>query len=346
MRKNQNRNEQLDEYYDNLSSGTQESNSFADSLDGMRESDFAKVRRAPYAKRTKRRKNLLSAAISFAFILFCASVFVYCSYQIVLILMQYGEADDLYDEYAKQRRDALDGGEAVQVAALKADNESDPMKSYDEVASGGVILYDPSKYISQQTSSVKFQQTLVYLSSLKQTNPDTYGYIEIAGTRVDYPLVQSDDNDYYLYHSFTGDALKAGAIFVDFRNSRTLLYNRNTVIYGHNMESGAMFHSLINYKDESFFRSKQIVISTFDGIYTFEVFSFYETKADIDYFRTWFQNDDDFVNFCTEEEKNSMYHKDGITFDGNSVIITLSTCITGVTDGRYCLHAILVDIEK
>jgi len=168
----------------------------------------------------------------------------------------------------------------------------------------------------------------------------------VAGTRVDYPLVQSDDNDYYLYHSFTGDALKAGAIFVDFRNSRTLLYNRNTVIYGHNMESGAMFHSLINYKDESFFRSKQIVISTFDGIYTFEVFSFYETKADIDYFRTWFQNDDDFVNFCTEEEKNSMYHKDGITFDGNSVIITLSTCITGVTDGRYCLHAILVDIEK
>lgn len=328
------------------SSLEEQKNAFDSSLDEMRQSDFAEIRREPYAKKKKARKKLISGLISTVFIIFCAAVFCYCAYQITQILIQYGEADDLYDDYSSQYKDALAGADKVSVISLGKYAGSDSMKSYAEVASGGAVIYDPSEFINNVPTSAKFQQMLVFLSGLKQDNPDTYGYIDIAGTRVSYPMVQSSDNDYYLNHSFTGDALKAGAIFVDCRNSRTLLSNRNTIIYGHNMESGAMFHSVTGYKDESFFRNKQIVISTFDGIYTFEVFSFYETVATKDYFRTWFSGDQDFIEFCQAEEACSKYHKEGIEFTGNSVIITLSTCISGVTDGRYCLHAVLIGVER
>ena len=78
---------------------------------------------------------------------------------------------------------------------------------------------------------------------------------EFHNTSVDYPVVQGKDNDYYLHYTFKKDYLYSGTLFVDYRNSKSLLRNYNTVIYGHNMTDGSMFNTLYNFKDRKFFEN-------------------------------------------------------------------------------------------
>ena len=319
-------------------------NVFLDSLRDMRASDFQNQRRSPKEKGRTRRKS--GGIFSTVLLVVCVLVFLYCAGQIVYSLMEDARSDELYDDFSEKYRDAMEP-DAVNVLQLGRLTDASPMKTYAQIAKDGADIFNPSDYRPNTVQSVKLQKMLVFLSELKQENPDIFGYISVNGTRINYPVVQGRDNDYYLSHGFDGDTLKAGSIFADWRNSRTLLDNQNTVFYGHNMSTGAMFHDLTQYLDEDFFNTKQIILTTFDGIYTFEVFSIHESLANVNYFQTWFGTDAEFVAFCEQQEALSKYHKEGITFTGESRILTLSTCInSGMTDGRYALHAVLVKTER
>ena len=91
---------------------------------------------------------------------------------------------------------------------------------------------------------------------------------------------------------------------------------------------------------------KKVEITTFDGHYTFRVFSAYPTDKYDKYFRTYFSTDEEFVSFLNEREAKSLYHRDDISFTKDDIIITLSTCILGNEDGRYAIHAKLIKVEK
>ena len=179
------------------------------------------------------------------------------------------------------------------------------------------------------------------LMSLARINPDVYGWITVEGTNINYPLVQGEDNDYYLNHAYTGDYLPIGSIFVDFRCEESITRNFNTVIYGHNITTGTMFHDVTKFFKDEYFNNTYIYIYTLDGIYVYEPFSIYKTREDYNYFRTGFTSVEDFVEFAEELSGNSDKKKE-MSFGKNSRILTLSTCTNIVQTERYALHAKLI----
>ncbi|MCQ2353782.1 MAG: class B sortase [Clostridia bacterium] len=319
-------------------------NDFLESLDNLTPDQVA----ADAAGEKKKKSRIASFGIvRILIILLCFGVFGYCAYQLVDIGINYKLSDDLYDDIADKYREAMratdEGGERV--LRLPAVGIDKPMKNYADVLATGAEIYVSPEHDIEHVVTMRFQRFLVYLEDLRQENPDTYGYIDIAGTKISYPVVQGTDNEYYLRHAFNGSYLKAGAVFADHRNSRWIECNRNTVFYGHNLQNGSMFHQLEEYLNEDFFMSTPVEVSTYDGIYTFEVFSVYRTKMDYQYFETDFSSDEEFLEFCKEAEKNSLFHKEGITFEADDKLLTLSTCITGDSSGRYAIHAKLVKVE-
>lgn len=183
------------------------------------------------------------------------------------------------------------------------------------------------------------------LTSLRRINEDLYGWITVENTTINYPVVQGEDNDYYLDHAYNGDGLVNGSIFVDYRCSTSIADNYNTVLYGHNITSGAMFHDVTKFFRDAYFDSVYINVYTDEGIYVYEPFSVYETRHDYNYFRTDFSSVEEFISFAEEVRDNSaMTSKSHMTFDENDRILTLSTCTNGAYYARYALHAKLVKI--
>ena len=180
------------------------------------------------------------------------------------------------------------------------------------------------------------------LTSLKKANPDTYGWIKVEGTNIDYPVVKRGDNEYYLDHAYTGEYLPVGAIFADFRTSDTFSENLNLVIYGHNVNTGSMFGSLKEFLNKDVFYNNRITVYTMDGIFTYRPFCIHETPYDSGFINTAFDSWDGYVGFLNELAADSKIKApDGVTLNENTRILTLSTCTNGAADNRLALHAVL-----
>jgi sortase B len=192
------------------------------------------------------------------------------------------------------------------------------------------------------------QETLVgKIGQLKKINPDTVGWITIEGTVVNYPMVWSSTEDYYLRRDFYGKKLTSGTIFLDERNSPDITQNRNTVIYGHNMSDGSMFASVHDFASSTVFYGTKIEIATEKGIFIYTPFSVHESNAFDNYFETDFVSDEDFLNFCEQMAFISIYETD-TKFTKESQLITLSTCMKDPTskEQRFAVHAVLTQVIR
>ncbi len=205
--------------------------------------------------------------------------------------------------------------------------------------------------VSEDTSG-KYDEQLANmrasLSALKEQNDDIYGWIYIEGTNINHPVVRCDDNNYYLDHAYTGEYLPIGAIFADLTTKDLITDNYNTVIYGHNVVStgqSSMFHDVEKFLDVEFFNKTKIYIYTMDGAFVYQPVAIYDTVSDYFYFRTVFSGETDFLAFAKEMVANSK-HYTGAEFKSGDTMLTLSTCTNGAQNGRYSLHAKLVEIIK
>ncbi len=203
----------------------------------------------------------------------------------------------------------------------------------------------PALEVEQKTYNLELEKIRARLTSLAQINPDLYGYIVVDGTHINYPIVQGTDNDYYLNHVYNGDYLPIGSIFVDYRNDKTIDENYNTVIYGHNITSGAMFHDITLFYEEEYMNEKLITIYTMDGIFIYEPFSVYQARSDYNYFKTSFNSAAELVKFAETARENSRVQKD-ITFTEDDRLLTLSTCTNSENNLRYALHAKLIKVIR
>ncbi|KGX86240.1 class B sortase [Pontibacillus litoralis] len=162
-------------------------------------------------------------------------------------------------------------------------------------------------------------------NSLHQINKDIIGWISIDDTSIDYPILQAENNDYYLYRNYERDNTIAGSIFMDYRNN-VLTHDRNTVIYGHNMKDGSMFGSLDKYMNEDFFRSHNTIqYDTVYGKYNIEIVSAYETTTDEYYIQTDFHSDEEYLQFVQGIKEKSLYETD-TNISAEDKLVTLSTC--------------------
>lgn len=125
----------------------------------------------------------------------------------------------------------------------------------------------------------KPQKTSIDFEALKEINPDIVAWIRIPEV-FDYPVVQGEDNQYYLSHTFRKESNIAGSIFLDYRNSRDFT-DRKNIIYGHNMKDGSMFHVLRNFQDMDFYnKHREILLYLPDGsAQVYEIVEYEEVKA-------------------------------------------------------------------
>lgn len=180
---------------------------------------------------------------------------------------------------------------------------------------------------------------------LQAINEDIIGWITIEGTKIDYPVLQAEDNKYYLDRNYRKEHSRAGSIFMDYRNDYASLQDKNIILYGHRMKDDTMFNQLKKYVDKEFFDSHSIVyFDTLYDRYDAEIFAVYRTTTDFDYIKTNFESDEEFQEFLNIIEEKSL-HKTDVEVTKDDTILTLSTCdyMLDPDKGRLVVHAKIVD---
>ena len=194
-------------------------------------------------------------------------------------------------------------------------------------------LYD--KYGNMSILEVNFD-------NLKKINPDTVGWIKVNGTKINYPFVHTNDNEYYLKHTFDKTSNKKGWVFLDFRNDIENL-SKNTILYAHGLVNNQMFGSMRNVIKPSWYNNKNnhiITVATPSGTRHFKVFSSYTILPESYYITTNFKTDDEFKIFIDTIKQRSVYNY-GVDVNINDKILTLSSCYDN--EKRMVSHAKLID---
>lgn len=192
---------------------------------------------------------------------------------------------------------------------------------------------------------VKFPLINVNFQDLMKKNSDTVGWINVNHTNINYPFVQTSDNDYYLTHSYDKSSNEAGWVFLDFRNS-TNLKDKNNIIYAHSRLDKTMFGSLSKVLKSNWYTNKEnhiIRISTPEEDSLWQIFSVYVIKEETYYITTSFSNDDDYQKFLNTIKNRSRYNF-STTVNTNDRILTLSTCYSDTK--RTVVHAKLLKRSK
>ena len=192
--------------------------------------------------------------------------------------------------------------------------------------------------IENNTTNADKLNYIIDFESLIEKNSDTVVFLILPGTGIEYPVVQSDNNEFYLSHNFKKNINSAGWIFADYRNTLDGT-DKNIIIYGHNMRNGKMFSKLKNYLNPSWYDQedhKKIYFITPDGANIYEIFSVYEIEDEEYYLKTDF-NSNEFNNYInTIKLRSEIDFNVNITSDDS--IITLSTC-GNTNDYRIVIHA-------
>ena len=192
-------------------------------------------------------------------------------------------------------------------------------------------------YIKMNLINVNFNELLAI-------NNETKGWIQVNGTNINYPFVQTNNNDFYLTHSFNKSYNQAGWVFMDYRND-TVNYDRNTILYAHGMNNQTMFGSLRNILSSSWYNNTDnhvIKLSTPTENTLWQVFSVYHIETTNDYIQTEFASDEEYLEFLDMLKARSAVEFD-TTVSATDKILTLSTCYNK-TD-KVVMHAKLIKRE-
>ena len=196
----------------------------------------------------------------------------------------------------------------------------------------------------QQSESAVGEQAMVDLSAYLAQNPDFVAWLRIPGTNVDYPVVQTDDPDYYLNHTFSGKSSVVGTLF-SLADADYQAPGRNIAIYGHHLRSSGekMFTSLMRYKNPDFYEDNKTIV--LDSLYRhseYTIFAVVNMKAgDWEPSRTTFSGDAAFMAFVNRAKSESLYDT-GVEVGADDHILTLITCDRSYAgkEGRLVILAV------
>lgn len=182
------------------------------------------------------------------------------------------------------------------------------------------------------------------LAALQEVNPDVVGWIRIPDTKIDYPLLQGEDNDFYLKHTWKKEKNSVGSVFLEYRNSRELT-DYNTIVYAHNMRDGSMFATLRRYTDKYYWQKHPYVyVLTEAGAWRYEVFASYKAPVDSPTYGLSFLQKTTKAEFLIHALDESRYDTD-IFPEENDRILTLSTCTGSGYSSRWVVQARLKMME-
>ena len=179
----------------------------------------------------------------------------------------------------------------------------------------------------------------VDFTSLKSQNTDTIGWIKVNNTNIEFPVVKTTNNGYYLSRNFNKEYNLGGWIFADYKNKFDGT-DKNIVIYGHNMRDNSMFGTLKEVLKEEWYNNKEnheIIFVTENEEAKYQVFSVYEIEEEEYYINTKFENEEEFgkfINTLKQRSKNNF----NVEVNSSDNIVTLSTCANN-NKYRVVLHA-------
>ncbi len=224
--------------------------------------------------------------------------------------------------------------------------QSDYENLSDLKGNNSIVIRTPSVTIHYSEEEEDIELTVLEeYEALYNKNKRLIGWLEIDGTNIDYPVMQTTNNEYYLDHNYNQEYDKNGSLFLD-ADCDVVRRNTNLIIYGHHMKSGKMFGDLNKYSSESYCKEHSII--RFDTIYekgTYEVMYV---------FRSRIYNEDEvvfkyyqFFDASSEREFNSNMNEmaaialydTGVTASYGDELLTLSTCDYSETDGRFVVVA-------
>ena len=213
----------------------------------------------------------------------------------------------------------------------------EPQIEPDENSNSNIEANDYWDYINTPLISVDF-------NSLINKNNDTVAWVKLNGTNINYPVVQTTDNNYYLHHAFDNSYNEAGWVYMDYRNNPED-FNQNTIIYGHGMNNNTIFGSLRYVVDSWWYENPDnhiLKISTKYENTLWQVFSVYTIPEESYYLQTDFDDDEEFTEFLGNLSSRSFYNF-GVQLNQNDKIVTLSSCYNNQL--RVVLHAKLIKKE-
>lgn len=189
-------------------------------------------------------------------------------------------------------------------------------------------------------------ERMLQVAELKKTNSDIIGWLEITGTNISYPVLQGQDNEYYLNHSYTKEQVKGGSIFLD-KDYNFNKPSENLLIYGHRNTKGLMFEDLINYKNQDYYKQHPTIRFTttkedneYEIISAFNSRVYYQDETNV--FRYYyFVNADsisDYNDYINNVKQASLYDTGKTAIYGDQ-LLTLSTCDYSQKNGRFAVVA-------
>ena len=279
--------------------------------------------RVTYQQKKRRKKKLrFRKWVIVVFLIFFLSIFSFSAYKIYAWYSDNKKVDNLSDDVLKNTK-----------VKEKKDNDNT-----ENVNPPEDVFNDYWDYIKMNLLEVDFNELL-------KKNPDTVGWIEVKGTNINYPIVQTTDNSYYLTHAFDKTKNEAGWVFMDYRND-AVNFNQNTILYAHSRLTGSMFGSLKNILESSWYTNKNnhiIRLSTPTENTMWQVFSVYTIPKESYYITPNFNSNEAYQEFL-----NTMKSRSEVEFSAevntNDKILTLSTCKDNFGN-RVVMHAKLIKKE-
>ncbi len=202
------------------------------------------------------------------------------------------------------------------------------------------VVIDKTKITTEKT------ERMLQVEALKKENEDIIGWLEIPNTKINFPVVQGTDNQYYMTHTYKKEESKDGSIFLD-KDYNWDLPSSNLLLYGHNNKNGNMFQGLLNYKQESYYNEHpDIRFTTLTDDSEYEIISVFLSRVyytnENNVFRYYYfinaENEEQY-NYYIEESKKASLYDTGKTAKYGEQLLTLSTCEYSQEDGRFVIVA-------
>lgn len=228
-------------------------------------------------------------------------------------------------------RSFLNSSFTIEDHALTENNEADEI--FQELNQGSTIKYvDNSKNLNNSEIYAKFQKA-------KQSNPNVVGWIRISGTLIDYPIMYSEDNSYYLDHNSAEQEDKNGAIFMDSLQTGWSYIN---MLHGHNLKSGKMFGQLVKYKEEDFCKEHAYVeIARDNRVSRYKIFSVFIADGSNEEFPIRFADYAQYKEYFMQLLNRSMFKLD--TTVRTDDIVMLNTCSYEFSNAHFIVCAQLME---
>ena len=212
------------------------------------------------------------------------------------------------------------------------------------IAFAGYAIWD-SGQVYQTADSAQYavykptEDDSVSYDELRTLNPEVFAWLTVYGTRIDYPVMQGDDNAKYVNTNVYGDYSLSGAIFLDYTNRKDF-QDFNSILYGHHMEKQTMFGELGSFSDKSYFDSHKYGNLFYDGKdHGLEFFAFIKTDAyDGGVFMPHVQGKEAQQAYLKALFDKALYTR-GIGVTEEDHILLMTTCSSDATNGRDILAA-------